>query len=262
MNRILLIVAAPAAALGIAACGATASGSTTTPAGAGNGSGFLRNAATGQLVQINGDQLILSNANGDSTVTYSSSTIIVRTSTGTVADIVPGVCLSATGQKDATGHVTASTVAVSSAVNGKCAGNVFGGGGGGPRRSPNPSFTPNPAFANRAVVRGVVTPGGVNGTSVTVQETNGTSMTISVPTTVRITTTQTATSSDLQTGECILATGQRQSSGAVSARSLDIVPAGPSGCFSGGGGFGGFGGGGFGGGGGIFGGGGGGTTSA
>ncbi|MBV8445433.1 MAG: hypothetical protein JOZ92_05900, partial [Candidatus Dormibacteraeota bacterium] len=185
MNRFLLMVAAPAAALGIAACGATASGSTTTPSAAGGGSGFLRNVATGQLVQINGDQLILSNANGDSTVTYSTSTIILRTSTGTVADIVPGVCLTASGQKDATGHITAATVAVSSSVNGRCALPSFNGPGGGPRRSPNPSFTPNPAFANRAAVRGIVAAGGVNGTSVTVQEASGASVTITVPTTVR-----------------------------------------------------------------------------
>lgn len=57
------------------------------------------------------------------------------------------------------------------------------------------------------------------------------------------------TSSDLQTGECLSATGSKDAAGNVQATSLAITPAGPSGtCTSrlGGGGRGGFGGGGFG----------------
>ncbi len=63
---------------------------------------------------------------------------------------------------------------------------------------------------------------------------------------------QTITSGDLGVGDCIVATGQKDASGTVQARSVNIVPPGPSGCNAGGGGGFGFGrGGGFGGGGGA-----------
>jgi hypothetical protein len=73
---------------------------------------------------------------------------------------------------------------------------------------------------------------------------------------VKVTTSATVPTSDLALGQCVLAVGAKDSSGIVSATALSIVPAGPSGCFTGGGrglgggfGGGGFGGGGFGGGG-------------
>jgi DNA polymerase-3 subunit gamma/tau len=77
-----------------------------------------------------------------------------------------------------------------------------------------------------------------------------------VPTTVQVGVTDTVAKTDLSVGDCVLATGQKDAKGVVAARSVNVVPAGPSGCFTGtgpgaGGGFGrGFGGGGFGGGGG------------
>jgi hypothetical protein len=258
MNRLPLVLAAIAAAVAVAACGSADAGNGSSSASP-SGGAFAR-GADGQLVQISGNTLTLSSTSGiDTTVTYTASTVITKTSTGTVADVVPGVCITATGAKDATGAITAATVSVSSPVNGSCSAGFGFGGGGGARRSPSPGFTPNPAFANRAAVRGLVS--AVNGTQVTVKTSTGAATTFTIPTTVRVTTTATATPSELTTGECIAAAGSRESSGTVSARSLIIVPAGPSGCFSGGaGGFGGFGGGGFfggGGGGGAFGGGGG-----
>jgi len=47
--------------------------------------------------------------------------------------------------------------------------------------------------------------------------------------------------SKLAVGQCIRATGQKDSSGTIKARTLSIQPAGPTGCFSGGPGGGGFG---------------------
>ena len=112
------------------------------------------------------------------------------------------------------------------------------GGGNRPRnpaRTPNPNFTPPPQLANLAVVRGQVTPGGVNGTAVSVRESSGTVLTITAPTTVRVSRSTPVDASALATEQCIAAQGRRSSNGAVAARSIAIVPAGPSGCFSGGG---------------------------
>jgi len=263
MNRVVLPVLAGVGALALAACGSAAAGTTTPKPGSSptprNGARAF-NGAFGQLVQIKGQTLIVSNAQGDSTVDYTSSTVITQTSTATFADITSGECLTATGTKDSSGQVTASNVTVRNAVNGSCsAAALFGPGGpgggrnGGAPRTPNPNASPRPSFsppANLGRANGLVT--GVDGTSVTVQDTSAsggaTTTTITVPTTVRVSRVDTVDSSALQTGECVTAAGQKDSSGALQARSLTIVPAGPSGCTAGGG----FGGGRFGGGGGGF----------
>jgi hypothetical protein len=72
------------------------------------------------------------------------------------------------------------------------------------------------------------------------------SQTITVPGTAVVTKSYAVSAADLQTGQCLRATGTKDSSGDVVATSLTITPAGPSGtCTTG---FGGGGGGGRGGG--------------
>lgn len=236
MNPIVSAVLAGAGAVAIAACGSAAAG-TTTPKGTptpGAGRGAPRNGAAGQLVQMSGQKLILSNSSGDTTVTYTSSTPVTQTSTGTVSDIAPGVCMTATGQQDSTGHITASSVTVRNAVNGSCANGLFGGQKNGGTRTTNPSGTPPPQAANLGRAAGLVN--AVDGTAVTVQDQSGGTISVTVPTTVRVSKVNTVDSSALQTGECVAAAGSKDSSGVVQARSLTIVPAGRNGCFTGGGG--------------------------
>jgi len=107
-GRLPIIVAAFA----LAACGsaATAAGSSSSPSPSRGPVGALRGGSAGQLVQINGQTLILSGASGDITVSFTTTTTITKTSTAALADITPGVCIVATGAKDASGLVTANTV--------------------------------------------------------------------------------------------------------------------------------------------------------
>jgi hypothetical protein len=240
-----VVLAIVASGIVAAACGsaptANASSSSPTP-GRGGGAQF-RNGAAGQLVQVNGTTLILTGPNGDLTVTYASTTTFTRTSTAVLADIVPGVCIVATGQKDSTGQLTATTVRLSPKPAAGCgAAGRFGANptppvGASPR--PTPSGLPPMAF-----VSGEVT--AATGISITVLATPSGSQTIIVPTTASVTTTVVASSTALQTGECLRATGARDSAGNVQATSITITPAGPSGTCAtglGGGGFGGRGGG-------------------
>lgn len=245
MTRVVLPVLAGVGALAIAACGGAAAGTTAPKTGASptpRGGAARFNGAFGQLVQIKGQTLIVSNSNGDTTVTYTGSTAITQTSTPTFADISNGECLTATGTKDSSGEVTASNVTVRNATNGSCgARGLFGpgggpGGNGGATRTPNPNRTPPPQAANFGRANGLVT--AVNGTSVTVQDQSGTSTTITVPTTVQVSRIDTVDSSALQTGQCLTAIGNKASNGTVQARALTIIPAGPNGCAAGGGFFG------------------------
>ncbi len=233
------------AALGLAmvSCG-TAGASAGLPS-----TGFRAGDLTGgTLVSVSGTKLILSTANGNVDVAFSSSTSISKTSTGSLADIAVGSCVTATGGVDSMGVITATSVTVSPAVNGACAAAAYTGGnpGGFPggRLGASPRARPSGGFGfDFASMRGVVT--AVDGATLTVRATTGSSQTLTVPTTARISTTAGGSTSDLVAGSCVAAIGPRGTSGTVQARSLLIEPAGASGCFTGGGGFGGFGGGGY-----------------
>jgi hypothetical protein len=246
MNRMLLMVAATAglvaAACGSAATAANTASSSPSP-GRGAGAAQFRNGAAGQLVQVNGQTLILTGPSGDLTVTISGTTTFTRTSTAVLADIVPGVCIIATGQKDSSGALTATTVRLSPKLSSGCAASAPFGPNASPPvgASPRPTPSGQPAIA---FVSGEVT--GAAGIAITVLTTASGSQTITVPTTAAVTTTVVASASELQTGECLRATGARDAAGNVLATSITITPAGPSGTCTtglGGGGFGGRGGG-------------------
>ena len=206
--------------------------------------------AGGTLVSVSGSTLILSTANGNVNVAFSSSTPISKTSAGGLSDITVGSCVTAIGSEGSTVAITATSVTVSPAVSGTCASESYTGGnpGGFPGRGADfsPRALPSGGFGfDFGSVRGVVT--AVDGTTVTVQPTTGSSESLTVPSTARISITASGSTSDLVAGACVAAVGPRSSSGTVQAHSLLIEPDSGSGCFAGGGGFGGFGGGGFGG---------------
>jgi hypothetical protein len=244
MNRSLPLIAV--AAFLIAACGSAASAAKTSPSPAGGNA--LRNGASGQLVQVNGQTLILTGPNGDTTVTVTAATTYTKTSIATLADITKGSCIVAGGQKDPTsGAVTATNVRISPKTATACAVGNFGPGAN-PGATPPARATPRPspsAQPNAAFVAGEVT--AVSGTSVTVKPATGGSQTITVASAATITDSAVVTESALQNGQCVRANGPRDSAGNVQATSVTITPAGPSGTCTTGGGRGGFGGGGFGG---------------
>jgi hypothetical protein len=245
-----VVLAIVASGIVAAACGSapTANASSSSPTPGRGGAAQFRNGAAGQLVQINGQNLILTGPTGDLTVTVSSTTTFTRTSTAVLADIVPGDCILATGQKDSAGLLTATTVRLSPKPAAGCAAaGRFGPNGSPPAgASPPPQASPRPTPSGQppmALVSGEVT--GAAGISITVLTTTSGSQTITVPTTAAVTTTVVASATDLRTGECLRATGARDSTGNVQAMSITITPAGPSGtCVTGLGGRGGDGGGG------------------
>jgi hypothetical protein len=272
MKRLVITAGGTAVVLALAACGSGTSASSNNSSssnsnsanrsGANGPGGVARRGAAGTLAQINGTSLILSATDGtDVTVDYTNTTTITQTRTGVLADVVPGSCVIVTGTKDSSGNLVASSVRLSQPVNGACNAG-FGNRPPGANGNPNPNATP-PATPRRTPAPGQPLPAfaagkvtTVDGTAVTIQPTTGAAQTVTVPTTVTVSESNVASASALAVGDCIQATGPKDSSGTVAATALSIVPAGPSGCFTGGRGFGGggfgggrgFGGGGFGGG--------------
>src|ERR1700693_3879240 len=193
MNR-MIVVLAIAAGVCVAACGSAAPGPHSSGPPTPTGGAQLRNGAAGQLVQINGQTLILTGASGDISVTISGTTTFTRTSTAVLADIVPGLCVLATGQKDSAGALTAMTVRLSPKASTGCGAGQFGpnpAAGASPR--PTPSGQPAMAF-----VSGEVT--AASGISITVLTAASGSQTITVPTTATVSRMSSATAADLRTG--------------------------------------------------------------
>src|SRR2546430_1667129 len=108
MSRFSIILCIGASFV-LAACGNSASaGNTASPS-----PGIARaprGGASGQLVQINGNTLILTGANGDVTVTYTTTTTITKMSTATLADITAGECIFSTRAEDSSGLITTTSL--------------------------------------------------------------------------------------------------------------------------------------------------------
>ncbi len=85
--------------------------------GAGNGGGaaggFGRGGFTaGTIVSINGNVIVVKNQQGtDVNVTATSTTTVTNTIPGALTDLKPGDTVTATGQPDSSGNVTALTIA-------------------------------------------------------------------------------------------------------------------------------------------------------
>jgi hypothetical protein len=249
---IVIVGVAAAVLAGCGGIGGGASASSNTAARTspipGRGAFANGNAVTGQVVQLATDKVTVNGQvgngkTGNTTVSYDSTTTVLQSGTGSMADVVPGVCVLATGQKDATsGVVTATTFQAQLNMNGNCALPAGAGGGQGrPSASPGQGFG-GPPGGNLTVVRGKVT--SVSGSTVMVQPDAGAVMTVTVPSTVQVTRLVSSTTARLAVGLCVTATGQRDSSGVVKARNILISAPGPNGCTRAGGFGGGFGGGG------------------
>jgi hypothetical protein len=223
MNRMIVVIAV-ATVVGVAACGSGAKAANSSASPTPDRGALNRGGAAGQLVQINGQTLILTGASGDITVTFGGTTSFRRTSTAVLADVVPGLCVVATGQKDSAGVLTAMTVRLSPRQSSGCGAGQFGPPNQAPGASPRPAPSGQPAAA---FVSGEVT--AANGTSITVLTAASGSQTITVPTTASVTRTSSAAATDLRTGECLRANGARDLAGTVAATSITITPAGPSG---------------------------------
>src|SRR5260370_6364892 len=187
MNRMLVLMALTVAVVATA-CGsdATASNGASSSPSPQRGGGQFRNGASGQLVQINGQSLILTGPTGDVTVTVSSTTTFTRTSTAVLADIVPGDCILATGQKDADGLLTATTVRLSPKPAAGCA----AAGRPGPNASPPAGTLPRPRPSGQlpvAFVSGEVTR--VAGIAISVLSTPSATPIIILPTPPEVTAT-------------------------------------------------------------------------
>jgi hypothetical protein len=188
---------------------------------------------------------VQSQQNGQVAVAWTTSTKFSHTVTTTLAAIKAGDCViagAASGTSSSATAFTAKTLVLSSPVNGSCGARGFGGGQrpNGQRPSGFPSNRPSGFPSNRpsgaaggnraaaAFADGKVS--SVSGATLVVaaqQRQSGASKTttkkITVGSSTKITTDAATTSHSVVVGKCVTAQGKADSSGTVSATSVQIT---------------------------------------
>jgi hypothetical protein len=164
---------------------------------------------------------------GTATISVGSATTITAQVAGTTAAVKTGVCVMATGQKNAKGVVTAARLSITEAVKGSCTtgfgagrrGNRPPGGGGG--TPPAGSGRPQGGFGNSAnfgFAFGQVT--SVKGDSVKVKGPLGTTS-VTLAKATQISQTETVKSSAIAVKSCAFVNGTSTDKG-VTVKATDV----------------------------------------
>ncbi len=235
--------------------------------------------ASGSVAAISGSSMEVQNAQtGQVTVSWKASTAFTKTATLTASSVAAGDCVTVTGTTTK-GLLVARSVVVSKPTDGSCTRRAFAAGGfgrgsfggaptaggrsgppaGGSGTAPTGGSGPGGrrfgsaagfSFASGKVTSvtstGLVLSGfssadlakGAKGAS-----TADTTVKVGLASSTTYSETEAAASSALAVGDCVTATGQTSSTGAVSATTVRITSTGGKSCTTGFGGFGGFGGG-------------------
>jgi hypothetical protein len=242
--------------------------------GTGTSGGRTFPGASGSVAAISGSSMEVQNASsGQTTVRWTRTSTFTKTATVTRAAIAVGDCVTVTGTSSKS-PIVASSVAISKPSSGTCtrtglggggfgAGGFGGGGPGGTRRttattggSGTPSGNGARRFGGFSFASGKVTSvtattlvlsgfSSVNGStppagSTTAQTTPSTATTtvnVGLTPSTTFTETEAAAASALAVGDCVTATGQADTTGAISARTIRITSTGGKTCTT----FGGFG---------------------
>jgi Domain of unknown function (DUF5666) len=225
LSRVALLAVTGATALSVAACGSSndakptsanptssaAAPTSSTP----SASGKAKDWVNGLVDSVSGSTIQVSQRSGTATVDFTPSTAVFEIAPAQLTDITAGSCVSVRpdhhGASAGGGAISARSVRVSTAVDGKCPAPAHPAGEGSRHQPP----------------RGQVA--SVNGNTITLNSTdaqgNPAQTTVSVTDTTTYT-KQTATDAQaIAQGKCIAAQGTRDSGGALQATNISVQQA-------------------------------------
>lgn len=199
----------------------TAAPTTTAPSSAPPAKG--ESQVRGLIASVAGNAVQVTQQNGTATVDFTDTTKVTEVTPGALTDVTAGSCVSVRSKDDIqTGSpVTAASVRVSQAVDGKC-----------PQgKEPTPT-TPAPSTGpgKRSAVAGTVV--SVAGDTITVNAAAG-PQTVTVNAKTKYTKEAAATSQAITAGKCLAARGS-ENNGALQATSISLRPANKGKCEEGG----------------------------
>jgi len=238
-TRFAVLAVTGAAALSIAACSSSNTSSpTTSPSSAASSPTTSQTTTTtpangqarvsGLIASVSGNAVqVTQNENGNATVDFTPSTKINEVVPAALSDVTTGSCVTVQpGHEESQGGqpVTAATVRVRAAADGKCPQAKAGAPGSGPgSTTPAPSGSP----AKRSAMQGTVA--SVAGNTINITSTDASGNTAQTAVTVNDKTKYTkqasATSQAVSAGKCIAAWGTKDGSGTLQATTLDLRPA-------------------------------------
>ena len=244
-TRFAVLAVTGAAALSIAACGSSNTSSPTTSPSSATSSPTTSQTTTtangqarvsGLIASVSGNAVqVTQNENGNATVDFTPSTKINEVVPAALTDVTTGSCVTVQpGHEESQGGqpVTAATVRVRAAADGKCPQAKAGAPGSGPgSTTPAPSGSP----AKRSAMQGTVA--SVAGNTINITSTDASGNTAQTAVTVNDKTKYTkqasATSQAVSAGKCIAAWGTKDGGGTLQATTLDLRPANDGKCGTG-----------------------------
>jgi hypothetical protein len=230
LTRVAIFAVTGAAALSVAACGSSNNANNATPTAASPTapnptssspapSAKGKDWVSGLIDSVSGNTIQVSARSGSATVDFTPSTDVSEITPAQLTDVTAGSCVTVRAGHESTGDgITARSVRVSPAVDGKCQQPKPAGGS---TTSPNPAPE---APAGRHLVRGQVA--SVAGNTITVNATDDsgnpapTAVTVSDGT--KYSKQATTDAQALTEGKCIAAHGTKDSAGALQATAITV----------------------------------------
>jgi hypothetical protein len=234
LTRFAMLALTGVTAVSVAACGSPSkSGPTTSPNTTSSAAAPTTSAtsppATGQarvrglIASVSGNTAAVTQDKGNATVAFTPSTKVTEVTAAALTDVTVGNCVTVRpAHESQPGQpLTAASVRISPAVDGKCP--------QGREAAPGGSTTPAPAGApaKRAPVQGAVA--SIAGNTINVTSTDASGATSQTPVTVtdrtRYTKQAGANTQAIAQGKCLTAQGSQDGSGTLQATTIDLRPA-------------------------------------
>jgi Domain of unknown function (DUF5666) len=248
LSRLAILAVTGAAALSVAACSSTSNPpgakSSTGTSAASTGTSATSTPTTGSpapggeaqvsglIASVSGTSAQVTQKHGNATVNFTGSTKVTDVSKATLTDVTPGSCVSIRSAHGSRGGnpITATTVRISPAVDGKCptGREPAPGSTTTPTSSPStPTSSPSSPPARKSDVVGTVASVSGNTINVTSTDANGnpTQTAVTVDDTTRYTKRAPADIQAIAQGRCMTAKGTKDSGGALQATTINLRPA-------------------------------------
>jgi hypothetical protein len=229
MTRLAMFAVVGATALSVAACGSSNTAAPSAPAGPTGSTTAQAQAPTqppspapapggtgrvaGLIASVTGDAAQVTQQNGNATVDFTSSTQVTEVTSAALSDVTAGSCVSvrpARGESQGGQSITARSVRVSPAVDGKCQQPPAG----------SPSSGPSPSNGHRGVGGTVAS---VAGGTITVNGDDGAApTTVAVNDKTRYSKRASANTQSIAQGKCMTAQGSLDGSGALQATTINL----------------------------------------
>lgn len=246
LNRAAILAVTGALSLSLAACSSTsnppsATSSAGTTAGSPSATTPTTSAPTtpggearvsGLIASVSGESAQVTQKSGNATVNFTGTTKVTEVSRAQLTDVTPGSCVSIRSVHGSHGGkpITAATVRVSPATDGKCPTAKESGPDSTPTPpsgSPTPSTTPSTPPSRKPDVAGTVASVSGSTINVTSTDTNGnpTQTAVSVDDKTKYTKQAPADTKAIAQGKCMTAKGTKDGGGALQATTITLRPA-------------------------------------